>query len=46
MKKIGQEARVELENQLERRVHLKLFVKVEEDWQERSWALRAFGIGV
>ena len=46
LKKIGQEARVELENQLERRVHLKLFVKVEEDWQERSWALRAFGIGV
>lgn len=46
LKKIGQEARTELESQLERRVHLKLFVKVEEDWQERSWALRAFGIGV
>jgi GTP-binding protein Era len=46
LKKIGQEARTELENQLERRVHLKLFVKVEEDWQERSWALRAFGIGI
>ncbi len=46
LKKIGQEARTELEPQLERRVHLKLFVKVEEDWQERSWALRAFGIGV
>ena len=46
LKNIGQAARVELEGQLERRVHLKLFVKVEEDWQERSWALRAFGIGV
>lgn len=46
LKKIGQAARHELESQLERRVHLKLFVKVEEDWQEKSWALRAFGIGV
>lgn len=46
LKKIGQAARSELESQLERRVHLKLFVKVEEDWQEKSWALRAFGIGV
>lgn len=46
LKKIGQAARSELEAQLERRVHLKLFVKVEEDWQEKSWALRAFGIGV
>jgi GTPase len=46
LKSIGQSARIELEGQLERRVHLKLFVKVEEDWQERSWALRAFGIGV
>jgi len=46
LKKIGQAARCELETQLERKVHLKLFVKVEEDWQERSWALRAFGIGV
>ncbi len=46
LKSIGQSARVELESQLERRVHLKLFVKVEEDWPMRSWALRALGIGV
>ncbi|MCX7344046.1 MAG: GTPase Era [Proteobacteria bacterium] len=46
LKNIGQAARTELEEQLERRVHLKLFVKLEEDWQERSWALRALGIGV
>jgi len=46
LKKIGQTARSELESQLERRMHLKLFVKIEEDWQEKSWALRAFGIGV
>ncbi len=45
LKNIGQAARTELEEQLERRVHLKLFVKLEEDWQERSWALRALGIG-
>lgn len=44
LKKIGQAARHELESQLERHVHLKLFVKVEEDWQEKSWAIKAFGI--
>jgi len=33
LKKIGQAARVELEEQLEQRVHLKLFVKLEENWQ-------------
>lgn len=46
LKNIGQAARLELEEQLERRVHLKLFVKVEENWQEKAWATRAFGIGV
>lgn len=45
LKNIGEAARLELEKHLERRVHLKLFVKVEENWLERSWALRAFGIG-
>jgi GTP-binding protein Era len=46
LKAIGEKARLELEKQLERRVHLKLFVKIEENWLEKSWALRAFGIGV
>jgi GTP-binding protein Era len=46
LQQIGEKTRLELEKQLERRVHLKLFVKVEENWLEKSWALRAFGIGV
>lgn len=46
LKTIGEKARLELEKQLERRVHLKLFVKVEENWLEKSWALKAFGIGI
>lgn len=46
LKNIGKASRIELEDQLEKRVHLKLFVKVEENWQEKPWATRAFGIGV
>ncbi len=34
--KIGQEARLELEEIMERRAHLKLFVKVREDWAEKA----------
>ena len=34
IKKIGQSARKEIEEQLEERVHLFLFVKVRENWGE------------
>jgi len=34
IKQIGQAAREELEDMLEQRVHLKLFVKVRDDWEE------------
>lgn len=36
LKTIGQSARKELEDILERRVHLKLFVRVQENWPERE----------
>ncbi|MBX2835112.1 MAG: GTPase Era [Micavibrio sp.] len=44
IKQIGQEARVELENMFERRVHLKLFVKVRENWSESPEILRLIGL--
>jgi GTPase len=34
IKRIGQSARIELERMLEHRVHLMLFVKVHEDWED------------
>ena len=44
IKSIGQEAREELEDILERRVHLKLFVKVKENWSEMPETLRLIGL--
>jgi GTP-binding protein Era len=44
IKKIGQEAREELEDLFERRIHLKLFVKVKEDWTEQPEMLRLMGL--
>ena len=35
IKKLGEAARLDLENIMGARVHLKLFVKVQEDWPER-----------
>ncbi len=44
IREIGSEARVELEEMLERRVHLFLFVKVRENWQEDRRRLREWGL--
>lgn len=44
IREIGSEARVELEEMLERRVHLFLFVKVRENWQEDRQRLREWGL--
>ncbi len=44
VKRIGEASRAELEEFLERRVHLKLFVKVQEDWQERAEILTNMGL--
>jgi GTP-binding protein Era len=44
IKQLGQMARKELEQLLERRVHLMLFVKVRENWMEDPARLRMMGL--
>ena len=44
IKEIGQAARRELSNILERPVHLKLFVKVQENWPESAQFYEAIGL--
>ena len=44
VKEIGRQARVELTSMLERPVHLFLFVKVDERWQERRETYRGIGL--
>lgn len=44
IREIGQLAREQLEEMMERRVHLFLFVKVREDWQEDRERLTTWGL--
>lgn len=44
LKQIGIRARREIENLVGHRVHLELFVKVEEDWRNREHLLDEFGL--
>jgi GTP-binding protein Era len=44
IKKIGEAARLELEEILERRVHLRIFVKVRENWADDPERYRAWGL--
>ena len=44
IKEIGRKAREELEDMLERRVHLFLFVKVRGNWQEDRQRLSEWGL--
>ena len=44
IKRIGQAARKEIEELLEERVHLFLFVKVRENWQEDVGRYAAWGL--
>lgn len=44
IKQIGMEARKELENLFDMRIHLKLVVKVQENWTERPENLRIMGL--
>lgn len=46
IKTIGQMAREELEEMLEQRVHLKIFVKVQENWAERVENYEMFGLDI
>ena len=44
MKEISSEARLELEDMFERRVHLFVFVKVRKNWQEDPERYRMLGL--
>ncbi len=44
IKQIGQEARLELEEIFDARIHLKLFVKVQDGWAEKPENLREIGL--
>ena len=43
LKKIGSNARFELERELETKVNLQLFVKVNKDWRDNALSLQNFG---
>lgn len=43
LKKIGTQARREIENMLECQVNLKLWVKVKKDWRDSDFLLKNFG---
>lgn len=43
LKKIGTNARYEIEKMLERKVNLKLFVKVKKEWRNSDYLLKNFG---
>ena len=44
IKSIGQEAREEMQDIFDKRIHLKLFVKVQEKWAEKTENLRMMGL--
>ena len=43
LKKIGSEARPEIEKLLESRVNLKLWVKVRRDWRDSELLVKNYG---
>ncbi len=43
LRRIGSDARYELEKMLEAKVNLKLFVKVKKDWRDSDFLIRNFG---
>ncbi|MDD3337468.1 MAG: GTPase Era [Lachnospiraceae bacterium] len=43
LKKIGSNARYEMEQMLERQVNLKLWVKVKKDWRDSDFLMKNFG---
>ena len=43
LKKVGTEARKDLEAFFEKKVFLELFVKVEKDWRNKDTKLKGFG---
>jgi GTP-binding protein Era len=43
LKKVGTEARIDMETIFEKKVFLELFVKVEKDWRSKDIKLKGFG---
>ncbi len=43
LKKVGMQARIDMEEFFQKKVFLRLFVKVDEDWRENRRELRRFG---
>lgn len=43
LKKIGSKARIDIEDMLEAKVNLKLWVKVKKDWRDSDFLLKNFG---
>lgn len=43
LKKVGVEARADLEKFFDKQVHIELFVKVNKDWRNNQFQLRRFG---
>ena len=43
LKKIGSNARFEIEKMLEHQVNLKLWVKVKKDWRDSDFLIKNFG---
>lgn len=44
LKRIGRAARMELNRELDQRIHLELWVKVREDWADNAHALKSLGL--
>ena len=43
LKKIGSTARYEIEDMLEMKVNLQLWVKVKKDWRDSDFLIKNFG---
>ncbi len=43
IKRIGSEARIELEAMLGTKIYLELFVRLEKDWTKKGARLKEFG---
>ena len=43
LKKVGTQARIDLEEFFDKKVFLELFVKVSKDWRSKAKSLRNFG---
>lgn len=43
LKKVGTQARLDMEDFFQKKVFLRLFVKVDPDWRENKKELRKFG---